>query len=57
MSLPLEDIKVFAYHGLYESEIKKGQNFYISIEYKQDYLQLVWFWGVYLLVMLSSMVF
>ena len=33
----LEDIKVYAYHGLYENEINEGQNFYISIEYKQDY--------------------
>tara|TARA_Y100001960_G_scaffold307013_1_gene362846 strand:- start:22 stop:378 length:357 start_codon:yes stop_codon:yes gene_type:complete len=33
----LEDIKIFAYHGVYNDEIKNGQNFYLSIEYKQEF--------------------
>ena len=33
----LKDIKVFAYHGLYEQEIKNGQNFYITLKYVQSH--------------------
>ena len=37
----LEDIKIFAHHGLYDNEIKSGQDFYITIEYKQQYLEQI----------------
>tara|TARA_B100000676_G_C17846895_1_gene715954 strand:- start:7 stop:156 length:150 start_codon:yes stop_codon:yes gene_type:complete len=29
----MKDIKLFGYHGLYEEEIKNGQNFFITISY------------------------
>ena len=29
----IKDIKLFGYHGLYEEEIKNGQNFFITISY------------------------
>lgn len=32
----MKNIKVYAYHGVLESEKKKGQNFYIDVEMKVD---------------------
>jgi len=34
LSYEIKDIKLYGYHGLYEQEIKDGQNFYIDIYYK-----------------------
>ena len=34
LSYEIKDIKLYGYHGLYEKEIKEGQNFYIDIYYK-----------------------
>ncbi len=34
LSYEIKDIKLYGYHGLYENEIKDGQNFYIDIYYK-----------------------
>ena len=34
LSYEIKDIKLYGYHGLYEREIKDGQNFYITIYYK-----------------------
>ena len=34
LSYEIKDIKLYGYHGLYEKEIKDGQNFYIDIYYK-----------------------
>lgn len=30
----IKEIKIFGYHGIYEQEIKNGQNFYITISYE-----------------------
>jgi len=30
----IKEIKIFGYHGVYDEEIKNGQNFYITISYK-----------------------
>ena len=31
--IKINNIKIFGYHGLYESEKNDGQNFYVSFEY------------------------
>ena len=30
----IKEIKIFGYHGVYQEEIKNGQNFYITISYR-----------------------
>ena len=32
--IKIKDLKVFGYHGLYQNEKKKGQNFIINLEYE-----------------------
>ena len=33
----IRNIKIFGYHGIYDDEIKNGQDFFISISYELKY--------------------